>query len=218
MNQTTFSHHSSQPQRPVVRGLATSGLAITLLLGCSSPAPHQPEQVELSTSIEKTWVDNPEFLHWNQFPIGSQVVKKKVISNGNGTVEVTTTMTVREKTADKVIVDQQVTVVHPDSTLENPSQSLEYVSKFQLPAGMSLEAFSLPSLKARQAGTAEIELLGKVYVADVFEWEEKNERGPMSVKLWRSDKVPGRTIKEEATILDGNDTSREMVMEISIAG
>ena len=161
-------------------------------------------------------VDNPDYLRWDRFPLDTRVVRKREIVNSQGKVEVVTTLTLREKSARKIAVDQQVTVIRPDNTLENEPHSLEYAAKFELPAGMKCESFELPSLQAQKTGSEVIEVAGKKYKADVFEWVEQNERGPMSVKLWRSDAIPGNTAKEESVVKNGNDQILEVVTDINI--
>jgi hypothetical protein len=190
-------------------------------IGCTQTASSSAPVVNgaAATEIAKTMgepVDNPDYLRWHRFPLGTRVVRKREIVNSQGKVEVVTTLTLREKTEKKIRVDQQVTVIRLESTLENEPQSLDYAAKFEMPEGMKLESFALPSLKAQQTGIDDIEVLGKTYEADVFEWVEQNERGPMSVKLWRSDEIPGSTLKEESVVKNGNDRILEMVIEINI--
>jgi hypothetical protein len=188
-------------------------------VGCTPRAasPSPAVNSTTSTNVPKgELVDNPDFLCWNRFPVDSQVIRKREIVSAEGKVEVVTTLTLRTKSEKKITVDQQVTVKRPESTLENEPQSLEYAAKFELPASMSVESFSLPSLKAKRTGSEEIEILGKTYTADVFEWVEVNEGGPMSVKLWRCDEIPGRTAKEESLVKDGAGRFLEEVTEINI--
>jgi hypothetical protein len=193
------------------------------LVGCSSNSTEASRPATEDSSKEaRPLVDNPEFLHWNQFPVGSKVVRNRASSNGKSEVFVTTTMTIVDKSADKITVDQQVTVLHPDtsdgpgSKLENPPQSLEYAAKFRLPESVSLESFSMPSIKAKKVESEKIRVLDQEYDADVFEWFDSSERGLIKIKLWRNEKVPGRLLKEE-TILDGqDDRSFEELVEINL--
>lgn len=216
-----MSHEPVYSRQLIARAVVLclcSGLAL-VYVGCAqnatSPSPSAvAADVGAETKPESELVDNPEYLSWNRFPVDTRVVRRREIVGGQGKVEVVTTMTIREKTEKKIVVGQQITVIRPDSTLENEPQSLEYFAKFPLPGGMKLESFSLPSLKAQRTGTEEVELLGNKYQAEIFEWVEQNERGPMKVKLWRSDEVPGRTIKEESIVQNGNDRILEVVIEI----
>jgi len=160
-------------------------------------------------------VDHPEYVHWSQFPVGTAVVRKKEVTNDHGAVRVTTKVRLAEKTAEKVVVETQVTVDRLNGTPEeNPPFNAEFVAKFRLPSSVKLEQFSLPSLRAKPAGEETRAACGREYRAEVFTWEERNETGPMSVKLWRSNEVPGRMIRQE---IEGHmHHSVEEVVEISV--
>ena len=47
-------------------------------------------------------VDYPEYVNWNQFPVGTYVIRKKEVTNDFGLVRVTTKLSLREKTAEKI--------------------------------------------------------------------------------------------------------------------
>jgi len=160
-------------------------------------------------------VDHPEYANWSRFPVGTQVVRKKEVTNDFGLVRVTTTVRLSEKTADKVVLENQVTVDRSGEPLvENPPQPMQFAAKFRLPEGMKEEQFSLPSLKARQVSEEVMDVDGREFTAQVFAWNERNETGPMSVKLWRSDQVPGRMLRQN---IEGHQHhSDERVVEISI--
>lgn len=159
-------------------------------------------------------VDHPEYMHWCQFPVGTAVTRKKEVTNEHGTVRVTTIVQLTEKTDDKVVVETQVTIDRLNGRPEvNPSFPAEFPAKFRLPASMKLEQFSLPSLKAERIGDEARAASGREYQAQVFSWEERNETGPMGVKLWRSNEIPGRLVRQE---IDGPmHHSIEETVEIS---
>jgi hypothetical protein len=143
-------------------------------------------------------VDHPEYVNWSRFPVGIVVVRKKEVTNDWGSVRVTTTLRLAEKTSEKVAVESQVTVDRPGHPMiENPPLSVDFPATFRLPAGMKLEQFALPSLKARQVGEETREALGQEYETQLFTWDEVNEAGPMTVKLWRSNDIPGRMLRQE---------------------
>ncbi len=133
-------------------------LTIGILAGCS-PQSNGPAIAELPQRVERPLVDSPDYLHWQRFPLETKVVHKKVATNGQHEVTVTTRLVLKEKTPEKIVVEQQITVEHPAtgsqpaSKLENPPQKLEYAAKFRLPEGIDIEKFSLPSIKAERTGT-----------------------------------------------------------------
>ena len=72
--------------------------------------------------------------------------------------------------------------------------------------GVKLENFSLPSPTAIQKGTDPINVLGKEYLADVFEWEGTLESGKVGMKCWRSNQVPGMLIQQQIDYRDDQST------------
>jgi hypothetical protein len=175
-----------------------------LSCGCGQPAGSQsrtslpPGDVPPAPASDRPLVDHPEYANWRRFPVGTTVVRNKEVANEQGIVRVTTTLRLVEKTVANVTIETQVTVDrvgHP--LIENPPQRTEFPATFSLPAGMQPEQFSLPSLKARRVGETRCSAAGTDYPAELFTWEERNETGPMAVKLWRSDDVPGRMIRQE---------------------
>lgn len=160
-------------------------------------------------------VDHPEYVNWIRFPVGTYVVRKKEVTNDFSQVRVTTRLSLREKTAEKVVVESQVTVDRPGEALaENPPLEMPFAAQFRLPEGMMIEQFLLPSFKAKQVGEETREVGGREFKTQVFAWEERNETGPMAVKLWRSDDVPGRMLRQE---IEGHQHhSVEEVVEIVV--
>lgn len=143
-------------------------------------------------------VDHPEYTHWSQFPVGTAVTRKKEVTNEHGAVRVTTIVRLAEKTVDKVVIETQVTVDRLNGQPEeNPPFQAEFAAKFRLPTSMKVEQFALPALKAQPIGDETRAAAGREYQAQVFTWEERNETGPMVVKLWRSNEIPGRMIRQE---------------------
>jgi len=145
--------------------------------------------------------------------VGIVVVRKKEVAGGSETVQVTTTLRLAEKTTDKVVVESQVTVDRPGHPpTQNATQKVDFPATFPLPNGLRLEQFSLPSLKASQTGEETRQVCGQDYKTQLFTWDEVNETGPMTVKLWRSDDIPGRMLRQE--IQGHNHVSIEEVVEI----
>src|SRR5262245_27678588 len=182
--------------------------------GYTSQGPLPPGYVAPAATTGRPLVDHPQYAHWSRFPVGIVVVRKKEVSNEFGTVRVTTALRLVEKTTDKVVVESQVTVERPGNPpVQNPPLNSSFPAKFQLPEGMNVQQFSLPSLKAKPIGEERRQACGREYMAQRFTWEEVNEAGPMRVTLWRSDDIPGRTLRQE--IRGHMHDSIEEVVEIT---
>jgi hypothetical protein len=202
-------------------GVSVVLVAVACWAGCdheplaehaSPPAPPSAAQ----PSSPPLWVDNPEFRHWSQFPVGTTVVREKEVTSDRGKVAVTTTLRLVEKRSDQIVVESQVRVVRDGELLPvNPPQALAYSARFPLPAGMDKAAFDLPSLRARHVGQEVQQVGDQEFLADKFTWQEVNETGPMEVTYWRHDQVPGRMLRQE--IHGPNHRSVERVTQIVLA-
>ncbi|MFN5273451.1 MAG: hypothetical protein ACK5E3_09605 [Planctomycetota bacterium] len=176
-----------------------------LLFGCEpAKKPTLPPGTNplINTSESKELrIPHPEYSNWSRFDVGAGVVRTRLISNKLGTVRVTTKLELSDKSKDAIAFTTQVSVERPGEQVEkNPEETTKVPASFRLPEGLSEEYFQLPSPKAKLLGEESIELFGKVIIAEVYEWTESNETGPMKVKLWRSDEVPGRIVRQEMLI------------------
>lgn len=170
-------------------------LLVATLLGCfgssSTPVAVTPPTKEGEKAI------HPEYRNWSQFEEGAKIVRQKHVENDKDFVDVTTTMRLVSKNADRVVVESQVNVQRPNRELEvNPVDQVEYPAEFLIPPGMKKESFELPSLKAEYVGEETVEIAGKSLLAKKYRWTEHNETGPMQVIVWRSDQIPGRMLKQ----------------------
>ena len=187
-------------------GLLLTGFAIGLAtIGCgSSNKPILPSDVQKSekgSGDAGPTVVHPEYANWNLFPVGVEVTRYRVVSNPNGEVQVTTVLKLSEKSEQHVDVVSQVNVVRPgEQPQENPPETTRFPASFAIPKGLTEEYFQLPSIKAKKTGEESMDVHGKTVKAEVFEWTESNETGPMTIKLWRSDEVPGRIVRQEMLI------------------
>jgi hypothetical protein len=203
------------------RRAAVVGLLALVLVGCGSESgtglksqgPLPPGYVAPPSTEHLSLVAHPEYVNWRRFPVGMVVVRKKEVSNESGTVRVTTKLRLAEKTAAKVVVESQITVDRPGQPLaQKPPFHVDFPATFRLPEGMQLAQFALPSLKAKPAGEEVRPACGQDYQTQLFTWEEANEGAPLTVKLWRSDDIPGRLLRQEIT--GPNHDSVEEVVEI----
>lgn len=157
----------------------------------------QPAQNKAAGDVQ---VAHPEYANWSKFPVGTAVVRKKRVTDGERVVQVTTTIRLVENTPKRVAVESQISVIREgQQPIENPPTRTEFPATFPLPPGMTVEQFMLPSLKARQISEETRQVSEREYHALVFAWEEVNETGPMRIKLWRSSSMPGRFLRQEVT-------------------
>jgi len=192
---------------------------IALVLGCGkSNKPILPANIQQSSEsqLQEMIVTHPEYANWSRFPVGCQVVRFRVVSNKAGKVEVTSTWKLANKTEQFVETVFQINVQRPGEDLQvNPPETTRFPASFQLPKGLTEEFFQLPNIKAKKVGEETLDVSGKSIVAEVFEWIESNEAGPMTVKLWRSNEVPGRIVRQEMLIESSQTKTVEEVREVT---
>lgn len=162
-------------------------------------------------------VENQNYANWTLFPAGTMVKKVKMTKNPQDWVKETTTTRLLEKTPEKVVVETQVTVERPNyPTQVNPATKNEIIATFRVPKGMTAEQIQAPSLKARNTGTEEVDVLGKKEKAVAFTWEDGTESGPMVIKAWFAETVPGRLVRQEMTVEQKGFKAVEEIVELSI--
>lgn len=187
-------------------------LSLVCACGRTTTTP-SPVVVTESTEAEPgPEVPYPQYENWSQFEVGTQVVRRKEVTNPNGTVIETETLRLAEKSAEKVVVESQTFVERSSGKNDdNPPQNFVFPAKFRLPANMEIAQFSLPSMKAKQTGEEKVSVADVEYDAKVFEWTEVNEAGPMKVKLLWCEAFPGSKIRQ---VMNTEQTGTNSVEEI----
>ena len=192
-------------------------LGVVGFLGCNSSQQPIVLPVVAQAADLLPKVAHPEYVNWSQFAEKSFVVRKRTISNAGGTVVVTTKMWLNKKDSNTVSVGSQVTVERPNEpTVENGDDFVNYPATFGLPAGMDEKKFYLPSAKAKETGQEVVSIGDKSVETTVYEWEESNETGPMTVKLWRSEAVPGKIVRQEFFTKSSDTKTLEEVIELNL--
>ncbi|MBM3964783.1 MAG: hypothetical protein FJ308_06905 [Planctomycetes bacterium] len=202
-------------------------VALCFATGCEDKRPiaskSSPAQAGGATKNEaqqsSILLDHPEYANWSRFPVGASVTRKRVVTNEFGEVQVTTKMWLEDKSKTEVAVGSQVSVVRSDNPPENnPPSSTTYPAQFSPPTGMKPELFLLPSGKAKLVGEEKVSI-GEVEVtAEVYEWTENNEAGQMTVKLWRSEEIPGRIVRQEMLTESSSTRTIEQIGELDLKG
>ncbi|MFN7737264.1 MAG: hypothetical protein ACK5O8_14185 [Pirellula sp.] len=202
-------------------------LSVCLAIGCEDKRPIVPKTTSAQsgsatkrvTPSNPVLLDHPEYANWSRFPVGASITRKRVVTNEFGEVHVTTKMWLEGKSPEQVAVGSQISVVRSDNPPEiNPPSSTTYPAKFELPSGLKPELFLLPSSKAKLVGEESVTIGDLEVKAEVFEWTENNEAGPMTVKLWRSEEIPGRIVRQEMMTESSSTKTLEQISELTLKG
>ena len=195
-------------------------IGLATCIGCGSenkPKILVPKTDQVSDIESQPKVAYPEFVNWSKFPEKSSVKRRKVVSNTSGEVVVTTRVWLQSKKEENVTVGSQITVQRPEMAIvENDEDFVQFPATYRLPKGMTEEQFYLPSGKAKETGSEKIKIGEREFNTKVYEWTESSEAGPSSVKLWRSDEIPGRFIRQEMITKGIETTSIEEVTEVEL--
>lgn len=198
--------------------LALSWWTFLLVSGCGpgrpAPALNVPERKD---DPEAKLLDNPDYVNWNRFPSGTTVVRESHITGPEGTTIETTTLKLKDKSNSQLTVEMQVSVQHGDQLTENPVFELTHRAKVRTRSTQA--ELLLPRPDATKAGTAVLAIEGRDYDAQIFEWIDTVEAGPMQVKVWRSEYFPGRVLRRETQVADkfGKQVNRvETIKQLKI--
>ena len=195
-------------------------LGIVVFFGCNrGDTLKQTLQTAAVQTVHETLpsVAHPDYANWSRFPENSFVRRRKVVSNSSGEVVVTTKMWLETRTEKFVSVGSRVTVKRPDEPIaENDADLVNFPATYRLPKGMEESQFYLPSMNAKKTGTEAIKVGTSEFQATIYEWEESSEAGPTTVKLWRSDDIPGRFLRQELYTKSSETMSTEEVTEVEL--
>lgn len=189
-------------------------LALPLILaGCGPGKPAAAINVKRSDDPDAKLFDYPEFLNWNRFPIGTTVVLESVITGPQGDTTETYASELVQKTDKELTLKKQVTFVGAGPEEQNPP--LEVILRAKVLSKASAEKLDYPRSDAERLGTETIEVLGEPREAVVWQWVDKVEAGPMKVKLWRCDEIPGRLVRQESEVTDQFGKDVKTVMRVT---
>lgn len=197
---------------------------ILILAGCgpSKPAPSTPAVPAPPPPPSGPPVEHPDYAAWKRFKPGTVVTRQATVTREDTTNKVITTETFRlvavsptgvtverQKTVERVGEEAGVTVSPPDSRTSPAS--------FPLPNGLTEDGFRKPSLQAKRVGEETLEVLGNKYKCDVFEFTNPTDgAGPMAVKVWWSDDMPGRVVQQTMAIAGSGTKTREVVSKLTL--
>lgn len=195
--------------------LLTFPLFALALCGCGSNSAQPAAVVPVPAPPGPTF-DTLEYANWKKFPVGTAVKRRASTAGKDGKVAVVSveTFTLKALTADEAEVTRQNTTERTDGSLKavNPEGTLRFKRQFAIPAGMTADDFNKPSRKAKAGPDEELTVLGKTYKAATFTWADATEAGPLEIKVWLSDEVPGRVLKQVmAQNATGNTTTDEVI-------
>lgn len=192
-------------------------ICVLSAIGCSPQNSPQPVAVNVEAPKPSgELVPHPEYVNWSQFPVETTVVRRDQLASESGDLYQVTTIRLASKSEKEVAVEHQTTIERGTEKEIGEVISFSYPAQFNLPAGMEMAQFDGPSMKAELTGQETLEIAGKEYTLDVYEYVDTAEAGPLPTKLWRSSSIPGKQAKKEILGPDGQVLSASTTIEITI--
>ena len=199
-----------------------SGLAVAV--GCGGPTPTTTavalEDAPAPPTAPPVLFHDLDYANWRRFPVGTQVKRKSVTSakKAAGSTTSVETFILKEVTDREVVVVRQNTTTRSDGSYHavNPPDQRKHPRSFAIPPGMSAEDFSKPSRAAKKAGEEVLMAAGAAYKATVYAWADQTESGTMNIRVWLSDDMPGRIVKQEMTVAALGNTTIDEVIDVRI--
>src|SRR5262245_12094479 len=197
-------------------------LLLVLASGCGCTADKPAPAAAANTPVVQTgpMFDDLDYANWKRFPVNTTVQRKSVISSEANTSTVTSveTLALRKVTDSDIEVSRQNTTERNDGSYRavNPAEVRRYPRQFAIPTGMTAEDFRKPSRSAKQVGEETVTVLGKDYKSTVYAWTDHTEVGPLEVRVWLSDDMPGRIVKQVMKQPTLKNTTIDEVIEVKI--
>ena len=205
-----------RPTLPLACGL----FALSLAAGCGpkptpSPLILTPEEQAKMAGPKAEMVDNPQYLNWGQFPVGTALTRKMTTDSAKSEGKTVTTFKFRitEKTDDVVVVESEATTEYHGGRVEkNPPVIDRHPRQVALPEGAKKGEWG----KAKGGTQEEVTLLGKKYQARRFETTGSTDAGKSVQQVWSSDQIPGSLVKSLTVVAAVEETTTIEVVELTI--
>ena len=141
-------------------------------------------------------VNNPPFVHWSQFPVGTTITTKEVVTLADGGAEeIVATAKLIAKAKDHVTVETVVT----GGEAEKKSGALEQTKTVtDFPAQVRFERAQTPASAAYSVteGKEVVDVKGKEVATEWIEATATNGDETVVEKTWAAQDVPGGIVKQ----------------------
>ena len=144
-------------------------------------------------------VDNPQYKHWAAFKPGAmtkhQMTNTSNVSDKEMTTKMTTTMTLKELTPEKAVIEVAAETVVNGQEMAMPARTQE------IPAKVAQSAAGLPAappgvtVTKKGEGDEEIAVGDKKYKAHWIEYQMSSDQFEATSKAWTAAEVPGGLLK-----------------------
>ncbi len=155
-------------------------------------------------------IDNPEFAAWAKFNKGASVTKKTIDTVADSIIENTTTLTLVEVGADKLVLEDVTVGKTKGGETKLPPMKRTIPKTLKLPAGAKADDFKGGKPKGTyEEGTETVKAGGAEIKTTWYKAKTESNGVKTETKTWVSDDVPGGVVKLERTIVGALTTTRK---------
>ncbi len=140
-------------------------------------------------------VDNPLYKHWAQFKVGSYAVLKSTTSVMGTKNETTITQTLKEVTADKLVIEVTIVAKVAGQVHKMPAQRQEVQAKVDK---AKAKEHVDPKGKVKE-GKETLKIAGKKLETRWVETKIEERGMVLTMTAWTCDDVPGQIVKSITT-------------------
>jgi hypothetical protein len=153
--------------------------------------------------------DNPAYTSWAKFKPGTSTTMAMASDAGGQTSKTETKTTLKEVTADKVVVEVAMSMEAGGQKMDMPAQTMEYKKVMDAAPATPDAPKDQPNMPKPETKTSEESVTVAAGTFKTKCTESKMKMGEMNTvsNVWTSDEVPGGMVKMEATT-DGSMKSK----------
>lgn len=156
-------------------------------------------------------VDNPQYINWVKFPVGTEVTSTATVSQNGKTTTTTTIIRLLNKSEKNVILSTVISSDGTGSLVTNDPIEKTVNRNFPLLPGVDRTKIGRPQ-GSQASGLETIEILGKKYEAQWYETKSTTEAGPALTKTWISMDIPNMLLK---SVTEVKAADKKMNIEVT---
>jgi hypothetical protein len=150
-------------------------------------------------------VDNPRYLAWAKYKAGTNVKMDMDTAAGGQNMKSAMTTTLKEVTPEKVVLEMKTSMTVPGmaAPMDNVMTMTE-PAKIEPGKIKPTNPEQMPNCKVVGKGTEDVKIGGKSYNCDWYEVEMEQQGMKITSKLWTSNDLPDKMVKNETKMAMGN--------------
>ena len=150
-------------------------------------------------ALGEEMVDNPQYKQWSAFKPGAmtklQMTSTSTVDDNETTAKMTITMTLKELTAEKAVIEVVTEMVIGGQNITMPAQNQEIPAKVAESAAGQPAAPPGVKVTKKGEGDEEIAVGDKKYNAHWIEYQMSSDQFEATSKVWTTAEVPGGLLK-----------------------